>query len=191
MSRPSPALILPISDLVLSRDDGRKLRLAGIVTAISPTCSSLVTLTDPFPAPHNTPTSVLVDLSLCTAQPAAAWTKTHPQTVPPELKTKLMVIGHLVRRETRLDISWATAQHTPLHLAEPQIPSAIARLSAENNHLVPNPFFVLEAILIKPLDHTFDLALWNHTARLRSHHEWTLHHHESQSQSKGKRKATD
>lgn len=175
MSRPDHALILPISDLDLARDEGTKLRLAGIITAVSP-YSALVVLTDLHPTCDYTPASVLVDLSLCIEQPAgrAGW-RVGSQTVPPELKTPLMVIGHLVRRDRPVDLSFIDVPApASSDRSEPQIRPAIVAFQEQHRReeLLPNRYFVLEAILAKPLNPTFDLRLWNNTARLRSQHEW-------------------
>ncbi|EST10179.2 hypothetical protein PSEUBRA_000592 [Kalmanozyma brasiliensis GHG001] len=187
------AHILPISDLVHSRDVGSKLRLAGIVTAVNPTNASLIVLSDPFPSPNSDPGSLLVDLSLCTDQSGttgAGWHKSHPQLVPPPLKGMIMVIGHLIRREVAIDIDFL---HNQTQRGWDGVQTNDALPHFENDEWdLPNRFFVLEAILIKPLDHTFDLRLWNHTARLRSQHEWQMHHLDAPStDKKGKRKALD
>ncbi|SNX82252.1 uncharacterized protein MEPE_00958 [Melanopsichium pennsylvanicum] len=195
MSQPEHAQILPISDLDLARDVHSKLRLAGIVGAVHPHNSCLVALTDPNPAPGYAPVSLLIDLSLCTDQPSG-WKKSK-QLVPPQIKSMLMVIGHLVQRQTPVDVSFVT-DTAKKDLGKPQIREAIPAFTQDQD-LVPNRYFVLEAILVKPLDHTFDLRLWNRAARLRSQHEWFMHSQPAkaeqrspiQSDKKGKRKAKD
>ncbi|SPO25006.1 uncharacterized protein UTRI_01518_B [Ustilago trichophora] len=191
MSRPDPATILPISDIDHSRDASSKLRLAGIVTSICPINPSLITLSDPFPATDYASASILVDLSLCTDQ-SAGWKRGSLQCVPPELKSMLMVIGHLTKRDNPVDIGFLTATGETIDLGEPQIRSSINAFGQGETaeELVPNRWFVLEAMLVKPLDHTFDLRLWNRAARLRSQHEWQLHSLSSRD-AKGKRKAID
>lgn len=177
------ALILPISDLDLSRDENRKLRVAGHVTAISPTDASLIVLTDPFPVDAKRGgISILVDLSLCTDQTGdsgqgGAWSKKRPQQVPPELKSTIMVIGHLTRFTRPLDLAFLSSPEM-IECADVQMRSAV---SMEGRSL-PNRYFVLEAMLVKPLDHTFNLQLWNQAARMRSDHQWKMHQLESAEQ---------
>lgn len=191
------AHILPISDLVPSRDASSKLRLAGLVTAICP-LTSLIVLTDPYPTASSGVGSVLVDLSLCTDQ-TGGWSRKHSQSVPPELKSKVMVIGHLTRRDVPVDISFLTGKEES-GWEGVQLKQAVDHF--RERWAPPNRYFVLEAILVKPLDHTFDLQLWNHTARRRSQHEWQMYHHDQThaqepiaaagaGDKKGKRKAID
>ncbi|CDS00821.1 hypothetical protein [Sporisorium scitamineum] len=160
------ALILPISDVDLSRDENRKLRLAGYVTAVSPSNASFIVLTDPYPSAASTTAGlILVDLSLCTDQSgnggeSGGWNKKHPQQVPPELKSAIMVIGHLTRHTRPVDIGFL-ANPEKADWGQVQVRSAVS-MGGES---LPNRFFVLEAMLVKPLDYTFDLKLWNHAAR--------------------------
>ncbi|PWZ00913.1 hypothetical protein BCV70DRAFT_84643 [Testicularia cyperi] len=179
MSRPDYALILPIADLDLGRDQGRKLRLAGFITSIDP-ASSLCVLSDEG-------SSLLVDLSLCT-QPHDEYDQSDPggwrhyraqqqqkdpaQTgidiVPPQLKSKCMVIGYLVRQQDPVDIAFVQSGRARLSdSGEVQTPS-----SSSVEQELPNRFFVLEAILARELDPSYDLSLWNRTARLRSLYEY-------------------
>lgn len=215
MSKPDHALILPISDIDLSRDAERKLRITGLVTAISPHRSSLVVVSDLHPADGDEAASVLVDLSLCAQSDADSYSysdktdaggwssyrkevKQGPQrgrgVVPPELKSKVMIIGHLTKRDTPEDINWVT-RGEKVPLIEPQVHNTISelRIEGEESALIPNRYFVLEALLFKPLQPSFDLALWNYTARLRSQHEWATHTQPPSSgrKDKGKRKAID
>ncbi|SPO22840.1 uncharacterized protein UTRI_01518 [Ustilago trichophora] len=191
MSRPDSAIILPISDIDHSRDVSCKLRLAGIVTSVSPTNPSLITLSDPFPTTEYTSASLLVDLSLCTDQ-SAGWKRGSLQSVPPELKSMLMVIGYLTKRTNPVDIDFLTANRDRINLAEPQIRHSIKGFGQgeRGEELIPNRWFVVEAMLVKTLDHTFDLRLWNRTARMRSQHEWQLHSSSSKN-TRGKHKAID
>lgn len=180
--RTDTALILPISDLSLSRDVDRKFRLAGIVTAVSPSDSSLVVLSDPYPASDGCAGSILVDLSLCIDQSQdgskGGWGRTTPQVVPPELKCKCMVIGHLTRLPLPMDITFALRQ-SHIDLGQVQLHHAV-HLMRQKWASSLNRYFVLEATLIKPLDDEFDLQLWNRTARVRSHHLWSMHHQQQQ-----------
>lgn len=186
--RTDAAIILPISDVSLGRDVNLKLRLAGVVTAVSPCTPWLVLLSDPHPVPDSSRSkssggcrSVLVDLSLCVDQShdanGASWGRTSRQVVPPELKSCVMVIGHLTQRGTPVDTrflhdskqnddeKWTSEVH--LHHAAPQLQHpAWGRV---------NRWFVVEALLVKQLDASFDLALWNRTARTRSEHEWSMY----------------
>lgn len=209
MSKPDAALIFPISDIDLSRDAGSKLRIAGTVTAIDPHCSSIVLVSDLLPTDGREAASLLIETSLCSqhtevpshsnvSNDAGGWrTYRHelkngagkgPGVVPPELKTKVMIIGHLVRRDLPLDISFVSSTQTP-PLIEPKLHASINQLRtmADQTSLLPNPYFLLEALVFKPLPPTFDLALWNHTSRLRSHHQWSTHN----SKAEPKRKARD
>lgn len=172
-----------------SRDVSCKLRLAGIVTSISPTNPSLITLSDPFPSTDYTSASLLVDLSLCTDQ-SAGRKRGSPQCVPPELKNMLMVIGHLTKRTNPVDIDFLTGKQDSVNLAEPQVRNSIKEFGQgeRGQELMPNRWFVLEAMLVKTLDHTFDLRLWNRAARMRSQHEWQLHSSSSKN-ARGKHKA--
>lgn len=188
MSQPETALILPISDISLNRDQ-TKLRLAGIITAINPQNSSIVVLSDPFPSPSSDTTqcSILVDLSLCISN--NGWKRGNEAKLP-KLKSKLMVIGHLTRREVGMEVGWVTnSGKEGRELVEPQLRTSLGE--GERGKWMPNKYFILEAILVKPLDEQFDLALWNTAARMRSQNEWS-HYHTSLAQSrtqKGKRKA--
>ncbi|GAC98984.1 hypothetical protein PHSY_006581 [Pseudozyma hubeiensis SY62] len=177
--RTDPAIILPISDLSLSRDVTLKLRLAGIVTAVSPTNSSLILLSDPFPASTSSAGSILVDLSLCTDHPddtARLWSK-NAQLVPPELKSTLMVIGHLTKRSTPVDTGFL-AESKP-DWSRVQLKDAV-QLGNGKEWTEVNRWFVVEALLVKPLGREFDLRLWNETARLRSIHLWTMYERDQQ-----------
>lgn len=175
--RTDPAIILPISDLSLSRDVTLKLRLAGIVTAVSPTNSSLILLSDPFPASSSSSSSaasILVDLSLCTDQPddsARLWSK-NTQPVPPELKSTLMVIGHLTKRSTPVDTSFLSESKPDW--SRVQMKDAV-QLGNGKEWKGMNRWFVVEALLVKPLGREFDLRLWNDTARMRSNHLWSMY----------------
>ncbi|KAJ9479828.1 hypothetical protein PHBOTO_003315 [Pseudozyma hubeiensis] len=178
--RTDPAIILPISDLSLSRDVTLKLRLAGIVTAVSPTNSSLILLCDPFPASaSSSAASVLVDLSLCTDQSddtARLWSK-NTQLVPPELKSSLMVIGHLTRRSTPVDVDFLS--QSKADWSRVQLKDAV-QLGNGKEWKEVNRWFVVEALLVKPLGREFDLRLWNDTARMRSNYLWTMYERDQQ-----------
>ncbi|CBQ70277.1 conserved hypothetical protein [Sporisorium reilianum SRZ2] len=171
-----PALILPISDINLSRDENRKLRVAGHVTAVSPSNASLIVLTDPFPSSSSGCGSILVDLNLCTDQSGdrgesgAGWSKKHPQQVPPDLKAAVMVIGHLTRRSQPVDVGFLRNPEKA-DWSQVQVRSAVPIKGGAT----PNRFFVLEALLVRALDHTFDLGLWNRAARVRSEHQWRMY----------------
>lgn len=178
MSKPAHAQILPISDISLSREANTKLRLTGLVTAIQP---PFLVLTDLHPSKSTSPASLLVDINLCVGE-GVKWD-------PPELKSKLMVIGHLIQRSTPANLDWMESKGVKgiKDLSEPQVGNAV-KTAGKGEGWVPNKWFVLEALLLKPLDPAYDLALWNYTARLRSKHEWE---HHGSSKVKGKRKAED
>jgi hypothetical protein len=156
MSRAEPAQLVPINDVQPSLFAGRKLRVAGTVTALA--SSTLLILSDLHPRTGHPPSSVLVDLSLC-AVPS------------PPLKTPLMVLGTLTRRSTPIDLAFTTAP-APIPPIDAQVAATVFPLRTDIQ--LPSRLFVLEALVCKPLDHTFDLALWNHAARLRSHADWDM-----------------
>ncbi|SJX60951.1 uncharacterized protein SRS1_12174 [Sporisorium reilianum f. sp. reilianum] len=182
-----PALILPISDIDLSRDENRKLRVAGHVTAVCPSDASLIVLTDPFPSSSSGCGSILVDLSLCTDQSSdtggAGWSKKHPQQVPPDLKAAVMVIGHLTRRSQPVDVGFLRNPEKA-DWSQVQVRSAVPI----KRGATPNRFFVLEALLVRALDHTFDLGLWNRAARVRSEHQWRMYRLEVEQQQQQQQK---
>lgn len=193
------ALILPISDIDLRRDQGRKLRVAGYVTAIDPDMSTTVVLSE-----IDQHGSILVDLSLCTnPEPAddpysranaGGWRHySHQQQrqqmgtstiVPPTIKSVCMVLGYLRKHKAPIDTSFLDKEERPTssRSSEPLISD-----TANVRQARPNDRFYLEAILVKELDHTFDLKLWNYTARLRSQHEWK--NAPSSTHDKGKQRA--
>lgn len=93
-----------------------------------------------------------------------------------------MVIGTLTKRDVPFDLTWVGGGEGK-DLSEPQVGSSVKGLEK------PNKWFVMEAVLMKELDWSFDLALWNTAARMRSQNEW--HHYHQRSDKKGKRKAID
>lgn len=204
MAEPEYALSLPISDIEPRRDLGRKFRIAGHVTAIDPSMSTTVVLSEMADPHHSSSSSIIVDLSLCVnPEPpddpfsranAGGWRLYTQQQqrqqvgtstiVPPALKSMCMVIGYLRKHGRTIDTDFA--QHQPRSSTssstDPVLPHA-----ANVRQPSPHTRFFIEAILVKELDHTFDLNLWNYTARLRSQHEWK--HVPLPTSDKGKRRA--
>jgi hypothetical protein len=67
--------------------EGRKLRVAGILSFEVPSSDTLAILRDPT-APRTKPVAILVDLSICIASPT-------PSRLLKEYRSAVTIIGHL------------------------------------------------------------------------------------------------
>lgn len=115
--------------------------------------------------------SILVDLSLCILgdDDRGGWKDraVEGKVYPPAIKAKLMCLGEVDTAVTPLE--------PPSAPTDPDMTAPQVALSVPSNLLgrPPDTQYVVKALIVKELDPTFDLDLWNRAARVRSQYEWS------------------
>ncbi|PWN53601.1 hypothetical protein IE53DRAFT_383890 [Violaceomyces palustris] len=184
-SKPSTAIILPISDLRFPRDQGRKVRLIGFLTSFDVTTS--------FGVLSDEGESILIDLSLVLEkEEGESRSDPNPNTYPPSVKSKLTCVGYLERFEEVVPLPEDFKPDLSLDLEEPIVRMRrravgeggleIVSSSAASPPIAPpvvsflksdpsRSGHVLKVIMMRPCE-GLDLGLWNEAIRSRSQFEW-------------------
>ncbi|EPQ29709.1 uncharacterized protein PFL1_02929 [Pseudozyma flocculosa PF-1] len=183
-STSSTAYLLPLPDIHPARDTGSKIRTVGHVVALYGRSHTHSHSHSDDPNEGATEAiltyggaSLRVDLSLCIdgagdGDQRGGWRNYRQQqqqqrhaassgggrVYPPNLKARVMCIGYLEQAPSTTVEQPSRDWEDTAHLAQ--------RAPA------PHPDHVLRALLIRELEHDFDIDLWAHAARLRSQFEW-------------------
>ena len=134
--------------------EGRKLRVAGILSFEVPTSGTLAILRDPTAA-RSKPVAILVDLSICIASP-------NPPRLLRESRTAVTVLGHLESTTEEVSGKSQVSQRR-LNSSTLQERSFVSSLF---NGILSDPNIILRAVLV--LDsQDLNFVAWNKAIRTR------------------------